>query len=197
MTMKKMNKELRSADLQNLTANADKMHISGYAAVFDKPTVLFELRGVKYQEEIARGAFDGADFSDCCLKYNHSDSVPVLARVRGGSLALRADDKGLYFEADLFDTTAARDVYSLIKQGGLDKCSFAFTVSDGSYDPLSHKRTIKKIKKVLDISIVDVPAYDDTDVSARSFFEAEAEKLQALENEERKKRLELTLKLDQ
>jgi hypothetical protein len=37
-------------------------------------------------------------------------------------------------------------------------------------------RTIRKIKKLYDISAVDIPAYDTTSISARSFFEAEAEK---------------------
>ena len=195
MTIKKT-KEKRSIELRNLHTAEGSMHIEGYAAVFDSPVVLWKHEGKEYKETIARTAFDGTDMSDCCLKYNHSDSVPVLARVRGSSLKLSIDDKGLKFEADLFNTTAARDVYELIKQGGLDKCSFAFTVAEDNYDKISRLRTITKIDKLFDVSIVDIPAYNDTDVSARDYFKAEAEKVKSLENEILKKRLELALKLD-
>lgn len=184
----KLEKQIRGLELREFQANNDAMILEGYASVFDTPTVLWEYEGVEYKEIIDRHAFDNADFSDCCLKYNHVDTVPILARVRGGSLTTEIDDYGLKFSAKLFDTTSARDVYALVKQGGLDKCSFAFTVKREEYDSVTHTRKILEIDKVFDLSIVDIPAYEATSVSARSSFEVEIEKERILlENENKRK----------
>ena len=196
--------EKRNSSLSGLTTNdnADKkMVLSGHAAVFDKPTVLWECGDIQYKEVIDRHAFDETDISNCCLKYNHSDHVPILARVRSGNLKITTDSIGLKFDAELFDISSSRDVYSLIKEGGLDSCSFAFTIKEESYDTETRTRRILKIDKLFDVSIVDFPAYADTDVSARAFFELENEKEKALENEsleleKRKAILKLKLKLN-
>ena len=121
----------RNSSLSGLTTNDNddkKMVLSGHAAVFDKPTVLWECGDIQYKEVIDRHAFDETDISNCCLKYNHSDHVPILARVRSGNLKITTDSIGLKFDAELFDISSSRDVYSLIKEGGLDSCSFAFTI---------------------------------------------------------------------
>lgn len=188
-TKNKLDKRVRGLELREFQANSESMILEGYASVFDIPTVLWEYEGVEYKEIIDRHAFDNADFSDCCLKYNHIDSVPILARVRGGSLKTEIDDFGLKFRAELFDTTSSRDVYAIVKQGGLDKCSFAFTVKREEYDSLTHTRKILEIDKVFDLSIVDIPAYEATSVVARSSFDVEIEKERILlENEILRKR---------
>lgn len=182
--------ELR--DLQNTQSEKD-MILEGTAAVFEKPTVIEEYDGIEYKEVIDRHAFDNSDFSYCCLKYNHANSSLLLARTRNNSLSVNIDDVGLKFHAKLFNTTNSRDVYTIVKEGGLDQCSFAFTVKRSEYDKLSHTRRILEIDKVFDISIVDVPAYGDTHVEARSFFELERSK-DKLESEIlKRKRLELLL----
>lgn len=191
----------RNSSLSALTANDNdnKMILSGHAAVFDKPTVIWECDGVQYKEVIDRNAFDETDISNCCLKYNHSNHIPILARVRSGNLKITTDTIGLKFDAELFDISSSRDVYSLIKEGGLDSCSFAFTIKEESYDTETRTRRILKIDKLFDVSIVDFPAYADTDVSARAFFELENEKEKSLENESLEKRkaiLKLKLKLN-
>ena len=148
---------------------------------------------MEFKEVIDRHALDRADFSLCCLKYNHENCVPILARTRKGSLQLSIDNVGLHFEAELFNTSTSRDVYTLIQEGGLDKCSFAFTVKASEYDNVNHLRRITEIDKVFDVSIVDTPAYEDTSVELRSFFDMEMSKeKQALENViTKRKRLEL------
>ena len=185
--------ECRSRENTETTNNTNQMKIKGTAVVFESPTVLYEVDGVEFKEVIDRHALDNADFSLCCLKYNHENCVPVLARTRKGSLRLNIDDVGLHFEADLFNTSTSRDVYTLIQEGGLDKCSFAFTVKSSEYDKVNHLRRITEIDKVFDVSIVDTPAYEDTSVELRSFFDMEiAKEKQTLENEiNKRKRLEL------
>ena len=181
--------QLREVELRNATVEEKdgKMVLEGYAAVFDKPTVLFKHAGIEYKEVIDKRAFDDADLSDCCLKYNHN---LLLARVRGGSLKLYIDDVGLRFNAELFNTTISRDVYTIVKAGGLDKCSFAFRVKEQRFDFATHTRTILKVEKLYDVAVVDTPAYNDTSVSARSLFEMEIENEQKeLENSKLRERL--------
>lgn len=175
-------KEIRNVPLSEFRAEEEngEMILEGYAAVFNQPTVLFkDLDGNEYKEVIDRNAFTNTDMRKCCLKYNHESSVPVLARVRGGSLALSTDDYGLHFRAKLFNTQTGRDIYQLVKEGGIDECSFAFSINEGgdSYDKKTRTRTLNDISVLWDCSVVDHPAYEEgTNVSARAFLEAEAEK---------------------
>lgn len=185
-------KELRSMmEIRAAETESDDLIVEGYAIVFDQPTMLYEYNGVKYYEVIERGALDGADLKDVPFKYNHSDSVMIMARTRNKTLELIPDDKGLFIRANLAKTTAGKDLYELIKRGDIDKMSFAFTVEEDEYDRETRTRHIKKIAKLWDVSAVDAPAYDSTYIHARSYFEAEAEK-EALERE--KKRRELLIR---
>jgi HK97 family phage prohead protease len=81
----------------------------------------------------------------------------------------------LMIKARLDGTEEGRRLYEEIKGGYIDRMSFRFVASENAYDSDNHLRTIRKIKKLYDVSAVDIPAYDKTSISARSFFEAEAE----------------------
>lgn len=155
-------KEIRKLDIQFRAEDTDdgKMQIRGYAAVYDSPETYW------YTEQIAKGAFNDADMSDVVLRYNHNDNFMVLARTRNKSLDLKVDEKGLYMDARLQeDVTSHRDIFNAIKSGLIDKQSFAFTVDEDTYDYDTDTRTITKIGKVFDVSVVDQPFYNATDVS--------------------------------
>lgn len=191
--METTKKEIRLAEIRAVDPGQgqNEMIVEGRAIVYDSPTVMFEFNGIKYYEVIARGALDGADLKDVPFKYNHSDAVMVMARTRNKTLELIPDDKGLLIRAKLADTTAGRDLYELIRRGDIDKMSFAFTVTEQSYNKDTHTRTITKFKRIWDVSAVDTPAYSDTFISARGFFEtqAEAERLAAEAVERKRKEL--------
>lgn len=159
-------KEIRKLDLQFRAEDTkdNKMEIKGYAAVFNSPETY------DYTEVIAPTAFDDADMSDVVLRYNHNDNFMVLARTRNKSLDLSVDEKGLMISARLQDDiTEHRDIFNAIKSGLIDKQSFAFVVDEDNYDYDTDTRTITKIGRVFDVSVVDQPFYNDTDVSvARS-----------------------------
>ena len=186
-------REIRLAELRAISLDGtdqNEMLVEGRAIVYDSPTVMYEWDGVKYYETIAKGALDGADLRDVPFRYNHSNSVMVMARTRNKTLELIPDDKGLLVRATLADTTSGRDLYALIKRGDIDKMSFAFTVTESSYNKDTRTRTIVRFKKIWDVSAVDTPAYSDTSISARSFFEAEAEREhKALERAQLRKKL--------
>lgn len=163
------NKEYRDFEVRE-SSEGNGFH--GEAIVFDQATVLYEFDGVEYKEVIDRKALDGADIKDVCLKYNHEG--PALARVRNKSLTLTVTDHGCECDGHLDETTAGKDMAIRLRDGLVDKMSFAFTVKEDAYDRSSHTRTILKIDKLFDVSIVDIPAYEQTSVSARSYFEARA-----------------------
>lgn len=155
-------KEIRKLDMQFRAEDTEdnKMEIKGYAVVFNSP----ETYG--YTEVIAPTALDEADMSDVVLRYNHNDSFMVLARTRNKSLKLQKDDKGLMIDAVLQDDiTDHRNIFNAIKSGLIDKQSFAFSVDEDEYDYDTDTRTITKIGKLFDVSVVDQPFYNATDVS--------------------------------
>ena len=161
-------KEIRKLDIQLKAVEkkqadndeSEEMRIEGYAAVFNSP----ETYG--YTELIAPTAFDDTDMKDVVLRYNHNDNFMVLARTRNKSLKLTVDEKGLFIDAVLQDDiTEHRDIFNAIKSGLIDKQSFAFTVESEEYNYETDTRTITKIGKLFDVSVVDFPFYNDTDVS--------------------------------
>lgn len=176
-------KEIRKLDIQfRAEEQDDKMEIKGYAVVFNSP----ETYG--YTEIIDSKALDNADMSDVVLRYNHNDSFMVLARTRNKSLNLNVDKKGLMIDATLQnDITEHKNIFNAIKSGLIDKQSFAFTIDEDEYDYDTDTRTITKIGKVYDVSVVDQPFYNATDVSiARSENDEFLEKRKHLREEHEK-----------
>ncbi len=185
--MEKAIKEVRLTEVRALEEENQDMIIEGYAVVFDSPATHYG-----YTEIVDRNAFNGCDMSDVCLKYNHEDTFLILARTRNNSLQLTIDDKGLKIRANLLDTTQNRDIYKMIQAKLLDKMSFAFTVSVEDYNYETDTRTIKTIDKLFDVSVVDVPFYDTTEVFARSKEDYLKQKEQ-LELEKEKTKMLLSL----
>ena len=164
----------RRFDVTAAEAEDGAMVVEGYAAVFESPTVLYSCDGVDYSEQIARGAFDGAKMDDVIFNFNHSGRV--FARTRNNTLVVNVDDHGLHIRADLSGTEEGRSLYNDIKGGYIDRMSFRFSVEADEYDRTNHMWTVTRIKRLYDVSAVDIPAYDDTSISARRTAAEEAEK---------------------
>lgn len=194
----KDNREYRAMLNPFNTATTEKRfdsdyYVEGYATTFDKPYLLYEYDGVKYYEVIDRHALDGADLTDIIMQYDHTGKV--FARNKMGAnkqptLIAEPQDVGFFMAADLSLTEASKRMYEEITTGLIYQMSWAFTVSEDSYDRDTHTRKILKVKKVYDVSAVSIPANADTEISARSFLDGviEAEKREALEQ---KKQLDL------
>jgi HK97 family phage prohead protease len=169
---------------------ADKMVVEGYALKFRNETLIGS-KDYGYIEEIESTALNETDMRKVPLKYNHDGGYLALASTKNNSMRLSVDGIGLRFEADLLDIGAHKDVYEMVRSGLLSECSFAFTVaaedgSDWDFDRDVPKRTIKKIERLFDVALVDIPAYDNTEVYARS-FEALEDVRETVEAESRKK----------
>lgn len=199
MTKKtKKDREMRSFPLQHRMVAGDdgseQMIVEGLACVFDQPTELFEFEGVKYYEQIDRQAFEGADMSDVIFNYNHGGKV--LARLRNDTLSLDQGDAGLFIKADLSGTAQGRELFEEIKGGYIDRMSFAFTVAEEAYDLDTHTRKIMRIKKLYDVSAVDIPAYDNTSISARENSSVVYDEFKALEQAAADERRRLQLQIE-
>ena len=170
--------------------------VEGRAVVFEQPTVLFEVDGIKFYEVIDRNAFNNANMKDVVFVENH-EGTPG-ARTRNNTLQLEIRDDGLYSRADLSKSSKGPSIYSDIKNGIYDRMSFSFTVRKDSYDKATRTRKILEIDRLFDVSVVTFPAYEQTSISARSFFEAEAEKerMEIRQREEKRKRLALKLMIE-
>lgn len=160
-------KEVRAAGIE---PGQGDMTLTGWPIVFDSPTVINDPDGRTYTEVIERGALDGCDLRDSTLIYNHDENRVPLARTPR-TMTLEVTERGLSMVASLAgDNQTAREVYSAVRRGDLSGMSFAFTVPEGgsSYDPVTNTRTISRIAKVYEVSVVPFPAYPQTSVEARS-----------------------------
>jgi HK97 family phage prohead protease len=179
--VKQIEKEIRLADLRAVTVEGEgkDMIVEGYAIVFDSPATHYG-----FTEQIARGALDDADMSDVPFRYNHNDTWLVIARTRNKSLELIVDEKGLFIRATLIETQTNRDIYASIQAKLLDKMSFAFSTEADEWDYENDFRTVQKIGKLFDVSVVDTPFYDETEIYARAISELDSHKA-TLDSEKR------------
>lgn len=155
----------------------DENVIEGYAAVFNKDSEDFG----GWHERIAPGAFSDVLKDNAVALFNH-DMNYVLGR-NGVNVTLAEDENGLKYTVKLPDTSFARDLRNLIKDGIIHQSSFAFTVLEQEWrhnDKTPSVRTIKKIKRLYDVSPVTTPAYPDASVGARSFAETKPKEEQPL-----------------
>lgn len=175
----------------------EDMIVEGYAFKYDAETVLYEREdGFQYREVIEKGALEGADLSDVPFKYNHNDGVFIVARTRNGSLELIPDDIGLFIRARFIDTQTGRDFFKMIQERLIDKMSFAFTESSDYSEEYGENfvtHHIRQFRRIWDVSGVDIPAYDATEIYARSIAVLEKRRGEVLERTMQQKRRRMML----
>jgi HK97 family phage prohead protease len=150
-------------DVEARQAEDGTMRLRGYAAVFNEASV-----PLPFIETIAPGAFRKTlmETPDVRLLINHS-GLP-LARTKNGTLTLTEDDRGLYMDATIADTSEGRDLYKLVERGDVDQMSFAFRVIRQKYNDDRSQRTLTEVSLADgDVSVVTYPAYPTTSVEAR------------------------------
>lgn len=152
-------------------SEADGQTIEGIAAVVNSDTDLGW-----YTERIAPGAFDNVLKDDVAALFNHDPNFP-LARTTAkdeGKLELFITKEGhLGYRYKSPNTSIGKDLAENIRTGIVQKSSFAFTIEEEEWKQHNDRnvpdvRTIKKIKRLYDVSPVTYPAYNDTSVAARS-----------------------------
>lgn len=139
-----------------------------------------------FDEIIERGALDGADLTDVRFLVNHDISKIPLARSRrnngNSTMQLSPDYEGMAIEVqlDTENNSEARSLYSAVQRGDITGMSFMFSIDDYEWENLESDhptRHIKKIGSVVEVSAVTFPAYESTEINARSKEELESARL--------------------
>lgn len=176
MTTKTTNRDVRTFTANHLTIRRDvesgTRQLSGYAVAFNQPS-----QPLPFTEYISPHAFDDVDFSQVRLLYAH-DFNNILARVDSGTLSLKTDDKGLFFVADIPDTTLGNDVYTNVENGNIKGLSFNAQIDPNNGDTWEQGadgkviHTINHFASLVEISLTPIPAYTETSVQvARDYKE--------------------------
>lgn len=179
-----MKKILRNLESEQVSFRAfeenGERYLEGYASVFEQRSKpIFENNRLFY-EVIGRSAFDEAlqrEDLNVVLTFNHQRDK-VIARTKSGTLQLSTDEIGLRFRARVPNTTLGNDIYELVSRGDLFENSFAFIVRKGDDEWTTDEqgnniRTINRITKLYDVSVVVDGAYANTSVFARDEDETE------------------------
>ena len=145
----------------------------GHPIVYNSPTDI----GGMFREVVMPGALDNADLKDVPLLVNHNDNMIPVARSRrnngNSTMRLIPDANGLGFEAslDITRNATAAELYSAVERGDIDGMSFAFLIDKERWEGLDTDyptRFIDKFSLIREISAVTFPAYNTTDINARS-----------------------------
>lgn len=151
----------------------------GEKIITGRPIVYESVTNLGYYDEvIERGALDGADLTDIRFLVNHNTSMIPLARSRrnngNSTMKLTADYEGLnmdFVKLDVENNVDARALYSAVQRGDITGMSFMFSIDGQEWDNLESEhptRRIKKIGSVVEVSAVTFPAYESTEINARS-----------------------------
>lgn len=146
-----------------------------------------------FDEVIESGALDKTDLTDVRFLVNHDTSKIPLARSRrntsNSTMQLWTDAEGMAIRVNL-DTennSDAKNLYSAVERGDITGMSFMFSIDGERWEDLESDhptRHIDAIGTVVEVSAVTFPAYESTEINARSKEALENARL-ALENAKR------------
>lgn len=147
------------------------MKVSGYAIVFNQPSVVMNESGLRFREIVRPAAVRGSVLDgDIQLLYAHSD-LHLLGRTLSRTMSLEVDSHGVRFSATLPDTAIGREVAELIRRRDVAGCSFSFNVAVRGDEWLSGTpptRIINQFARIYELTITASPAYPSTSVSLRT-----------------------------
>lgn len=170
-----MKEKRKAAELRSIQGeDGAPKKIAGYAAVFGKDS-----EDMGFIETVRAGAFKKAiQKSDARALFNHDTDTLPLGRQSAGTLVLREDETGLYYEITPPDTQIARDLMTSIDRGDIKESSYGFTVAVDQWDfsdPKVTRREIIEIEEIWDVSPVVFAAFNDTSVALRKMEEKRKE----------------------
>lgn len=130
-----------------------------------------------FDEIIEPGALNNTDLTDVRFLVNHDTSKIPLARSRrnngNSTMQLTTDNDGLGIRVtlDTENNSEARALYSAVQRGDISGMSFMFGIRDEEWENLDSDhptRHIRDISTVVEVSAVTFPAYESTEINARS-----------------------------
>lgn len=152
---------------------------SGERILTGRPIVYNSRTDLGYYDEIIEsGALNETDLRDVRFLVNHDTKMIPLARSRrnngNSTMKLTPDFEGLnidFVKLDVENNSTARALFSAVKRGDLSGMSFMFSIDKEQWDDLESDhptRRILKIGSVVELSACTFPAYDSTEINARS-----------------------------
>ena len=146
--------------------DGEELTIEGYFAVFNSNYDI----APGMSESVAPGAFSETLAGDVRALVNH-DTTLVLGRTTAHTLELREDAHGLWGKIAINPKDGdAMNLYERVKRGDVNQCSFGFDILDEESaisDNGDVHWTIKKVE-LYEVSCCTFPAYESTNISARS-----------------------------
>lgn len=160
-------KEVRAIGTEFTTReDGDSPVIEGYFAVFDSN---YEI-APGMSESIAPGAFSRTISGDVRALINH-DTTLVLGRTKANTLELKEDSHGLWGSIRINPNDAdAMNIYQRVKRGDVSGCSIGFELRSEDTD-IREDGSIHWTIKDLDlweVSCCTFPAYQETNIAART-----------------------------
>ena len=179
MPQKTNEREYRDIDIRNIeirTMEDGRDVAEGYATTWDE-YLLWDDGEYRMFERFDPHAFDECDLRDIIMQLNHEGRV--FARGSNNTLTVTPDEKGLRIRAYLGGTEEGRKLLEEIRGGYLTKMSHGFrsgtdkreVIEDRENKRVDIHRTIMKVAKEYDVSVVSLPANDATSISARNVSE--------------------------
>ena len=162
-----MNREMRTLESKfQIREENEQKRIEGFFAVFDG---IYDI-APGMSESIDSHAFDNTLSGDVRALINH-DTTLVLGRTAAHTLELRTEAHGLWGSILINPNDQdAMNLYERVKRGDVNQCSFGFDITDEKPEVRedgSVHWTIKDVK-LYEVSVCTFPAYETTEVSARS-----------------------------
>lgn len=168
---------LGSFDAQKSEENSNGVTIAGYASTVSKD---------RHGDVIVPEAWSG----DALVNYRKN---PILlayhdrTRPIGKVNALEVDEKGLKISAEV--SKAAGDVYDLVQDGVLKALSVSIMIKDADYDSSTDIFIIKQVE-LLEISVVSIPANQDSLFDLSKSFSSDAECLEFKKSFDKRKKMD-------
>lgn len=160
-------RQIRSIASEFITReDGEELTIEGYFAVFNSNYDI----APGMSESVAPGAFSETLAGDVRALVNH-DSTLVLGRTTAHTLELREDAHGLWGKIAINPKDGdAMNLYERVKRGDVNQCSFGFDILDEESAISDNGDVHWTMKKVLlyEVSCCTFPAYESTNISARS-----------------------------
>lgn len=164
--MEKRTSLTKTADFRAATEEGGKKYLSGYFIRFNEETQLY--RG-QFETVAPEAIPDDIADQDIRALFDH-DTGKVLGRTSAGTMTLRKDDKGLFGTVEINDDDPeALSIYAKVKRGDVSQASFGFYIRDQKVEKRDDgwHNTLTDVD-LFEVSVVAFPAYETTEIGARS-----------------------------
>lgn len=157
-----------------LRTEGDGNTLVGYFIRYNKPTIIDSWEG-KFREIIAPGAAARTlknNANQVKVLFNHGMDPSIGDKPLGKPSVIREDEKGVWAEVPLSDTSYNQDIRALLRDGALDGGSFRFSVPTNG-DTWEYPKTGLPTRSITEFKLhefgpVTFPAYAATTAGVRS-----------------------------